>query len=97
MLEDVRPLVLTLTGEYDISRTAELRDAILCRHAGEDQVVVDVSGVTFLDSSGLRALLEVRSVLAERATTFTLMDPSDVVSRLLRITDTATVFGLPAE
>ena len=86
------PDPVVLDGEYDISRTAELRDAILDAHGDQRSVVVDMSGVTFFDSSALRALLEVRSVLAAHDATVTLLDPSPVVRRLLELTKIGHLF-----
>jgi anti-anti-sigma factor len=86
------PDPVVLEGEYDISRTAELRDAILDAHREQQSVVVDMSGVTFFDSSAVRALLEVRSVLATHDATVILADPSPVVRRLLDLTDIGHLF-----
>jgi anti-sigma B factor antagonist len=94
MVEAAGTFQTKLSGEYDISRTAELRDSILGLHDGEGAVVIDLSGVTFLDSSGLRALVEVRSVLDDQSVRLTVANPSECVRRLLEITGTAAMFGL---
>jgi anti-anti-sigma factor len=58
------------------------------------RVVADLSGVGFLDSSGLRALLEARDALAVQGRTLELRDPSTRVTRLLEVTATASVFDV---
>ena len=83
---------VVLTGEFDIARTAEMRDALLEAAHTSDPVVADLSGVTFFDSSALRALLDVRSILADRGQTIRLHDPSPIVRRLLDLTDIAHLF-----
>jgi len=47
--------VLTVEGELDISTNAELQEAIVAA-AGPTGLIVDLSGVSFLDSSALRVL-----------------------------------------
>jgi anti-sigma B factor antagonist len=83
-----------LSGEYDIGRAAELRDSLLARQIDEGVVVVDLSGVTFLDSSGLRALVEARGMLDEQGAQLIVAEPSDCVRRLLDITGTSAMFGV---
>jgi anti-sigma B factor antagonist len=94
MLEDVRSLTVALTGEFDMSRTAELRDTILAGLTDVDHVIVDLEAVTFLDSSGLRALIEVHGVLDDHGAVLTLVNPRSHVRLLLSITNTAELFGL---
>jgi anti-sigma B factor antagonist len=49
--------VLNLSGELDLATVGELEDALRTRlEAGED-VVVDLRGLAFMDSSGVRALV----------------------------------------
>jgi anti-anti-sigma factor len=96
MLDDhVGHVTIDLTGEFDIATTAELRDSILTQHRGESHVLVDLTDVTFMDSSALRALLDVRNALAEHRATLTLANPTPNIRRLLTITGTAELFGVP--
>jgi anti-sigma B factor antagonist len=83
-------------GEYDISRTADLRDAIRSQHEGTLDVVVDLAGVTFIDSSGLRALREVRNALQDRGVRLTVEHPSRLIQRLLEITAMTELAATPA-
>jgi anti-sigma B factor antagonist len=93
MIED-RP-VATLQGELDLSSTALLRDTILDAADGTHapELLVDFSEVTFLDSSGLRALLEVRTTLDGRGVRLVVVNASERVQRVLEITDTAQLFS----
>jgi anti-anti-sigma factor len=55
------PLV-TVTGEVDIANSEELREALLAQlGASAGGTLVDLSGVSFIDSSGLRALVTART------------------------------------
>jgi anti-anti-sigma factor len=49
--------VLTLQGEHDLSTAARIRDELERVFNAGSAVVVDLSGVTFMDSSVLNAIL----------------------------------------
>ena len=73
---------LVLVGEID-SYTAP---ALAERLANEPKVlVVDLAGVTFIDSSGLRILVEAHQARIASDASFTLRSPSAAVQRLLEI------------
>jgi anti-anti-sigma factor len=58
--------VLTLSGDLDLASSPSLeRELTAVESAGARQVVIDLGGVGFMDSTGLQALLRAR----ERATT----------------------------
>jgi anti-anti-sigma factor len=80
-----------LRGEFDIATAADLRHA-LTDDTDAPVVVADFADVTFVDSSALRALLEVRQQLAADGRTLELINLSDQVAALLRITDTDQLF-----
>lgn len=48
--------VVTLTGQLDIYTAPRLRERV-SRHAATRETIVDVTGVDFVDSSGLGALI----------------------------------------
>ena len=88
-------LTVQLSGEYDIARTAELRAALLGDHQDEHEVVADLKSVTFMDSTGLRSLLEVRAELERRGAAFRVINPGPMIVRLFDISGTTEIFGLP--
>lgn len=49
--------VLTAVGEIDMSNAADFRDALSQAGAGDAGFLVDLTGVNYLDSAGLTALL----------------------------------------
>ncbi len=59
-----------------------------------DLLVVDLSAVTFLDSSALAVLVEVHRVCGENRTRFTLTGPTPRTRRLLGITRLDTVLDV---
>jgi len=73
---------LALVGEID-TYTAPLLAARLAER--DDITVLDLSGVSFVDSSGLRVLVEAQQARAEAGTSFGLRSPSASVQHLLEI------------
>jgi anti-anti-sigma factor len=79
---------VVLTGELD-PHTAPLLERQLRELLGDEQVTevaLDLGGVRFIDSSGLRVVLGAQQVLEERAGRFVLRSPTPTTSRLLEIT-----------
>jgi anti-anti-sigma factor len=54
-------------------------------------VAFDLTGVRFIDSSGLRAMLEIRK---SESTDLTLVSPSEVVADLLELTRLTDAFDV---
>ena len=75
--------VVTLTGELDLSTVPALRG---CLAPLEGRVIVDLRGVSFLDSSGIGALVAARKALSNRGGDLTLRAPSSRVRRVLELT-----------
>lgn len=59
-------------------------------------LVVECGAIEFIDSSGLRVLLEANERAARDGVAFVLRAPSTVVRRLLTITSTDEVFTVEA-
>ena len=57
-------------------------------------IVVDCGAIEFIDSSGLRVLLEANERAIRDGETFVLRAPSTVLRRLLTITSTDEVFTI---
>ena len=57
--DSANELVLNFTGEFDAVGTAAARDALerIVTDRNEAHVVLDLSGVTFMDSSGIGAIV----------------------------------------
>jgi anti-sigma B factor antagonist len=60
-------VVVRLAGELDLYNAHAVRDELLAAAArGPARLVVDLSDVTFIDSTGLGVLIEARTRLANR-------------------------------
>jgi anti-sigma B factor antagonist len=60
-------IVVKLTGELDLYNAHEIRDALLeCCSESPERLVIDLSEVTFIDSTALGVLIEARTRLPNR-------------------------------
>ncbi len=85
--------VLFLCGELDLSNASSVLARVIDSDlvAGES-LVLDLSGVTFVDSSGLIALLHAEHYLAGRSCHFALRSPTSQVRRVLELAGLADSF-----
>jgi anti-anti-sigma factor len=75
--------VVTVDGELDMATAGRLVGAVAELPGGHEPVVLDLSNVSFLDSSGVRALLEVSDRATDGGRPIGLLRPSVAVTRLL--------------
>jgi anti-anti-sigma factor len=72
-----------LEGELDIATAGGLTDLLNTAADSDDPIVLDFSGVPFMDSSGLRSLLQ--AARSDDCGPVVIKDPSPQVRRLLEI------------
>jgi anti-anti-sigma factor len=88
---------LRVSGELDIVSAAQLRDAIARFADGHDgPVVLDVSDVPFIDSSGINALVGARHGLVGQGRGLELRGMTTNVRRVLELSGVVAHFA-PAE
>jgi anti-sigma B factor antagonist len=86
--------IVHLTGEVDLSRSPEARKAILdCLLEGCD-LMVDLSEVTYIDSSGVATLVEGYQVSRQKALDFSLIGVSSAAMNVLRLARLDQVFPI---
>jgi len=86
---------LEIRGDLDIAISGLLRqelDELLALGVG--RLDVDLSGVVFMDSSALSALVQANETARERSQQFNLVRPSPACTKVLSITGLDRVFGL---
>lgn len=83
-------------GELDMD-TADMLTAVLNRvlTPGSRQVVLDLAGLDFLDSTGVRVLLNGLERARTVGSTLVVRRPQPIVERVLRISGIAGHLGLP--
>jgi anti-anti-sigma factor len=80
-------VVVALTGELDMANAPLLQSAIdEPSLADTETVVLDLQGLTFLDSTGLRIILSAREQCWRRGQEFAVTPGSQQVQRLLSVT-----------
>jgi anti-anti-sigma factor len=84
--EDGAVVTLRLTGTLDLS-TVRVLDAASGRlPAGCRSVVLDLSGLAFLDSTGIGALVRLRQRLESELRTMAITNPSERTTFVLELT-----------
>ena len=79
-------LRVRLAGEIDAETGMLLRDAVARLDAPRHQSIeLDLSAVTFVDSSGIRALVQAHRVADDAGARIVLVDPSHPVVRVLAL------------
>ena len=96
---DAARRVLSVRGEVDVAAAQPLADAGLSGLADPSvtALVVDLSGVTFMDSSGLAALIKIRNASLELNKALSLRGVDGPSANLLRLTALEAFFPLEAE
>lgn len=91
-----RRLQLRVSGELDMAVAPHLLDSILCAGLAGPcrEVTIDLSEVTFIDSSGLGALLEARRRLASEGCQLTVRGLAPRIRQLLDRSGLTGCFGL---
>jgi len=89
--------VICVSGEIDISTCERLRDAIEPHLGPKQWVILDLSGVEFMDSSGLHVLEQARGRLTADGGSLILRNPSEAAHRLLTVTDTEDLLQVDAD
>jgi anti-anti-sigma factor len=87
-IEEVGARSFRVTGSLDVPSAGSLHEVLdlLAREPGD--ITLDVSGVTYMDSGGLRAVIQACMDLGDRGV-LRLVNPSGQVRRLLDTTGVA--------
>jgi anti-anti-sigma factor len=91
-----RKVVIWVTGELDAdtSRAVRARLAQAQRHARSD-VIIDMTGVTFIDSTGVTAIISGAKALGD-SSRLSVISPPERVARVLADAGMESVFELVA-
>ncbi|WP_424185592.1 STAS domain-containing protein [Actinokineospora sp. G85] len=89
--EDHRVLV-TAVGELDMYNSGEFRQDLADLLADDTELVVDLAGLSFVDSSGLSVFIAVhKAALSHRDARLVLRDVPPFLSRILAVTGLSAV------
>jgi anti-sigma B factor antagonist len=86
---------LVVTGQIDMANAPAFRQELRAVAAEtRSPTLVDLSAVTFLDSSGLNALVDANRSSEDSDVSLVLLNPSPVCRRVLEITGTDKIFEI---
>lgn len=83
--------VVSVVGDVDLVSAAHLREVMEDALGRSPDLIVDVGEMTFIDSSGLSALVHAHRHAADAGGSMTVRRPSPMLKRLLSITRLDTV------
>ncbi len=88
---------VAVVGEVDLATAPVLRERLLrvLRDQRPDLLDVDLAGVTFLDCTGLGALVAVRNAAIQAGRQMRVSHPQPIVRRVLEVTGLLGVFTTP--
>jgi anti-sigma B factor antagonist len=88
--------VVVLTGEVDLSRSPEARKVILGCLEKKRPLMVDLSAVQYIDSSGVASLVEGYQLSRSQEVDFGLIGVSEAAMNVLRLARLDKVFPIYA-
>jgi anti-sigma B factor antagonist len=77
--------IIHVRGEIDMATAGRLRDAIEPHMGPAQRIVLDLSGVEFMDSSGLHVLIQARTTLTADHGSLILRNPSKAAHQVLTV------------
>ena len=85
---DSEPYTLVeLTGEADVTNSDALREVLDAEVAKQPRtMIIDLSGLRFMDSSALHVILRANRVLDRQGGVLALASPREPVAKMLRLT-----------
>ena len=89
--------LIRLRGEVDLSWSQQVRRAVLDALAGSRRVGVELSAVSYIDSSGIAALVEGFQNARTQGRGFALVAVSDAVRSVLELARLDRVFPIVAD
>ena len=89
---------IKVAGEVDLYTSPDLRTTIMKAFPeAASGVEIDLSGVEYMDSSGVATLVEGFKIAREKSTSFVLVSPSQSVMRVLELARLDSVFEIETQ
>lgn len=87
-------VTVRLAGEVDLETSPDLREVLVGLGAETPVLEVECSGLSFIDSTGLSALLAAHKAMEERGGRFEVKDPPAMLRKMVSIVGLADVLTL---
>ena len=88
--------IIGLQGDIDLSCSPDARKSILDILQAEKNLLIDLSSVSYIDSSGVASLVEGYQMAKKEALKFGLIDVSDAAMSVLKLARLDKVFPIYA-
>ncbi len=92
--EEAGRLVVKLNGDIDLEHAPRVRELLLECVGREKDVVVDLAGVDYIDSSGIANLVEALQTANRQGTGFQLVSVTGQAMRVLQLARLEKVFAI---
>ena len=91
--------ILDVTGRLSAGEAADylVSRVRAAMEGGRNRLVINLSGVGYIDSLGLEALLAIHNLLRGRKGEVKLLKPTEKVAELMRMTRLTTVFDIETD
>lgn len=86
--------IVSLSGDVDLESSPRVRTALLDCVGMKSAVLVDMSGVSYIDSSGVASLVEAFQSARKSQTVFALAEVSEGAMRVLELARLDKVFTI---
>ena len=86
--------IVVLKGDVDLESSPAAREVLLKSVEGAGKVLVDLSSVTYIDSSGVASLVEALQAAKRNGGRFALLAASDPTRRVLELARLDKVFTM---
>ena len=91
-------VTVTVSGELDMADSDQVGDVLIeAAAAGSPIVRLELSGLTFADSSAIKAILAGAKAAEDQGVTYELVNPHKRVQRLLQVTGLASALTIVNE
>ena len=85
-------LIINVNGDVDLENSDSLREQVSAALESNSAVSVNMSEVSYIDSSGIAALIESRQKAEEANKSFKIQKPSEAVISVLKMAKLDTFF-----
>lgn len=86
--------VVALLGDVDLEHSPKARELLLSTVGGSRKVLVDLSGVSYIDSSGVASLVEAFQLARKKGVSFALVSVNASARRVLQLARLDKVFTI---
>jgi anti-sigma B factor antagonist len=95
--EEQGKIVIALEGDIDLENAGEVRKALLANLKQKKDLLIDLSAVSYIDSSGIASLVEGLQVARKQKNELSLVSVSPRAMRVLELARLDKVFAIHAD